>query len=168
MQNTVIYDLQSISWATERWLTRSLGPVVRINPNEVHISDPQVFHEYVPIEARHVCADTDRPRIYKQNTAFTKDPAVYSLGISNAMTMTVPVAAHKAKRQTLEPCFSKRRVNDLEGLLCTEFDRVVNKIKSYESRGEEVPIQDLFYCYTASCPSSTSLKTQQLTDCRAM
>jgi hypothetical protein len=68
--------------------------------------------------------------------------------------MTVPVAAHKAKRQTLEPCFSKRRVNDLEGLLCTEFDRVVNKIKSYESRGEEVPIQDLFYCYTVSYPSS--------------
>lgn len=110
---------------------RTYGPVVRINPNEVHISDPAVFHT-----------------IYKQNTHFTKDPVTYALGMSNAITMTMQVDAHKVKRQTLDPCFSKRRVNTMEDGLYEELELLFAKISEYENRGEEVPIQELYYCYT--------------------
>ncbi|TGO19736.1 hypothetical protein BPAE_0334g00030 [Botrytis paeoniae] len=113
-------------------LTLNLGPIVRINPNEVHIDDHMVFHE-----------------IYKQNSNFTKDPASYALGISQAMAFTIPVEVHKLKRQTLDPSFSKRRVSQMEDGLYEELERCFDKIDEYGRKGENVPIAELYFCYTA-------------------
>ncbi|KAK4113198.1 cytochrome P450 [Canariomyces notabilis] len=110
---------------------RKYGPIVRINPNEVHIDDPAVFHE-----------------IYKQNTPFTKDPKSYGLGVSQAMAFTSPVEKHRVKRQALDPAFSKRRVNMMEDGLYEELEKVFDRIDGYEKRDEEVPISELYYCYT--------------------
>ena len=109
----------------------NVGPVVRINPHEVHISDPAVFHE-----------------IYKQNTQYRKDPVTYNLGMSSAITMTMAPEAHKVKRQTLDPSFSKRRVNTMEDGLYEELELLFAKISEYGNKGEEVPIQEMYYCYT--------------------
>ena len=87
-------------------------------------------------------------RIYKQNSAYTKDAASYALGVSNAMAFTVPVESHKLKRQTLDPNFSKRRVNMMEDGLYNELEQVLEKIAEYGRRGEEVPISELYFCYT--------------------
>ncbi|KAI1442050.1 cytochrome P450 [Annulohypoxylon stygium] len=110
---------------------RKYGPVVRISPNEVHINDSSLYHE-----------------IYKQNSAFTKDPKSYALGVSEAMAFTVPVEKHKLKRKTLDPNFSKQRVSMMEDGLYDELELVFDKIKGYEKRGEEVPIMELYFCYT--------------------
>lgn len=64
------------------------------------------------------------------------------------MTMTIPVEAHRAKRQVLDPVFSKRRVNMMEGYIYDEIDRIFHKIDEYSNRGEEVPLHEMFYCYT--------------------
>lgn len=69
------------------------------------------------------------------------------------MTMTIPVEAHRAKRQVLDPCFSKRRVNMMEDYFYEEIERVFDKISQYEKRDEEVPIHELFYCYTVQWSS---------------
>lgn len=74
----------------------------------------------------------------------------YALGMSNAITMTMQVDAHKVKRQTLDPCFSKRRVNTMEDGLYEELELLFAKISEYNKTGEEVPIQELYYCYTVS------------------
>ncbi|MCJ1239560.1 hypothetical protein MMC14_007558 [Varicellaria rhodocarpa] len=87
-------------------------------------------------------------RIYKQNSAYTKDAASYALGVSNAMAFTVPVESHKLKRQTLDPNFSKRRVNMMEDGLYNELEQVLDKISEYGRRGEDVPISELYFCYT--------------------
>ena len=105
-------------------------------------------------------------RVYKQNSAYTKDPRVYSLGMSTAITMTIPVHAHKLKRQTLDPCFSKRRINVMEDGLYEELERVFDKIREYGERGEDVPIQELYYCYTVSLLIKAS-HIQRVTWCRA-
>jgi hypothetical protein len=89
-------------------------------------------------------------RIFNRQGGFTKDPVTYSVGTSNAMTMTIPIDAHKAKRQVLDPVFSKRRINMMEAQLYEEIDRVLFKINQYHTRDEEVPIHELFYCYTVS------------------
>lgn len=89
-------------------------------------------------------------RIYKQNSAFTKDPKSYALGVSEAMAFTVPVEKHKLKRKTLDPNFSKQRVSMMEDGLYDELELVFDKIKGYEKRGEEVPIMELYFCYTVS------------------
>ncbi|KAI3329671.1 cytochrome P450 [Ustulina deusta] len=107
------------------------GPVVRISPNEVHVNDAALYHE-----------------IYRQNSAFTKDPTSYALGVSEAMAFTVPVEKHRQKRKTLDPNFSKQRVNMMEDGLYEELELVFDKIRHYEKRGQEVPIMELYFCYT--------------------
>ena len=72
----------------------------------------------------------------------------YNLGMSNAITMTMAPEAHKVKRQTLDPSFSKRRVNTMEAGLYEELELLFAKISEYGDKGEEVPIQELYYCYT--------------------
>jgi cytochrome P450 len=64
------------------------------------------------------------------------------------MTMTIPVEAHRAKRQVLDPVFSKRRINNLESSIYDEIDRIFEKVDQCQKNGEEVPIHELFYCYT--------------------
>ncbi|KAI0441398.1 cytochrome P450 [Xylaria telfairii] len=110
---------------------RKYGPVVRINPSEVQVNDASIYHE-----------------IYKQNSGFTKDAASYALGVSEAMAFTVPVEKHRMKRKTLEPNFSKQRINMMEGGLYEELELVFEKIDNYEKAGEEVPIMELYFCYT--------------------
>ncbi|KAI0473333.1 cytochrome P450 [Xylariaceae sp. FL0804] len=107
------------------------GPVVRISPNEVHLNDASLYHE-----------------IYKQNSAFTKDPISYALGVSEAMAFTVPVEKHKVKRKTLDPNFSKQRVGLMEDGLYDELELVFERIDEYMKRGVEVPIMELYFCYT--------------------
>ncbi|KAF4997554.1 hypothetical protein FGRMN_3759 [Fusarium graminum] len=113
-------------------LHEKYGPVVRINPGEVHIKDPVVFHQ-----------------IYKQNTKFTKDPVAYTLGVPNAISMLFDIDEHKKRRETLNPSFSKRRILLLEDLMYEELEKVMTRAMPYIERKEPLPIQDAFYCFTA-------------------
>ena len=88
-------------------------------------------------------------RIYKQNSRFTKDPVAYTLGVPNAVSMLFDIAAHKRRRATLNPSFSKQRILLLEDLMYDEVDRVMDRAMEYVERKEALPIQDAFYCYTA-------------------
>ena len=55
---------------------------------------------------------------------------------------------HKIKRQTLDPCFSKSRVGMMEQTLYSEIESVMEKISECETRGENVPISELYFAYT--------------------
>ncbi|GAB1191743.1 hypothetical protein APSETT444_000925 [Aspergillus pseudonomiae] len=93
------------------------------------------------------------PSVYK-NPAFTKDPGSYALGVSQGMAFTISIDQHKEKRKTLNPCFSKLCISNMEDTLYDEYDKVFSKIKEYERKGEQVPIAELLYCYTADIISS--------------
>lgn len=92
--------------------------------------------------------DVNIPVSVYKNNAFTKDS--YALGASQALAFTVSIEQHKAKRKTLNPCFSKSSINNMEEKLYEELDLVFAKIREYERKGEEVPIAELLYCYTVS------------------
>ncbi|KAM0277611.1 hypothetical protein ACHAO9_012497 [Fusarium lateritium] len=111
-------------------LHEKYGPIVRINPNEVHIKDPQVFHE-----------------IYGQKTKFTKDPFAYSFGVPTAINVLLDPIVHRQRREMLNPSFSKRRINMLEDLMYEELDRVFEKITEFVNQGRVIPIQEAYYCY---------------------
>jgi hypothetical protein len=66
------------------------------------------------------------------------------------MAFTVPVEKHRQKRKTLDPNFSKHRVGTMEDGLYEELELVLDKISEYGKRGEEVPIMELYFCYTVS------------------
>lgn len=98
--------------------------------------------------------------VYKNN-AFTKDPGSYALGVSQGMAFTISIEQHKEKRKTLNPCFSKLCISNMEEKLYDELDLVFLKIREYERKGEQVPIAELLYCYTVSQLTLENLKSKK-------
>ncbi|OQE24211.1 hypothetical protein PENFLA_c010G02605 [Penicillium flavigenum] len=132
-----IYQIYSEAYLNGRMLERlpdlhkKYGPIVRINPNEVHLEDPDLYHV-----------------IYRQNTLFRKDPYAYTLGAPNSLSMSLDPAKHKRRKELLNPCFSKRRVHQLQHTMYEEMAKVFSKLSAVADKGEPVPIQDAYYCYT--------------------
>ncbi|OXV07329.1 hypothetical protein Egran_04906, partial [Elaphomyces granulatus] len=113
-------------------LHKKYGPVVRINPNEVHLSDPELYHV-----------------IYRQSSPFLKDPYAYKLGAPNSLSMSLDPVKHRRRKEILNPCFSKRRVFMLQHIMYEEMDKVFASVSALAEKGEPVPIQDAYYCYTS-------------------
>ncbi|KAF7502392.1 hypothetical protein GJ744_005858 [Endocarpon pusillum] len=111
---------------------RNTDPSFVSIPMRWHINDPQIYHV-----------------IYKQNSQFAKDPYAYKLGAPNALSMSLDPVKHRQRRELLNPSFSKRRVNMLEHIMYDEMDRIFTKVSAIAHRGEVVPLQEVYYCYTA-------------------
>ena len=78
------------------------------------------------------------------------------------MAFTISIDQHKEKRKTLNPCFSKLCISNMEDTLYDEYDKVFSKIKEYERKGEQVPIAELLYCYTVSQRIRENLNEHEL------
>ncbi|KAK3314872.1 cytochrome P450 [Apodospora peruviana] len=80
------------------------GRVVRISPNEVHLSDPEAYE-----------------KIHTVGTKFTKDPGLYTPmeGVMKTTTILTIMSneEHKVRRSALNPFFSRRSVLDLEQII---------------------------------------------------
>ncbi|KAF4468952.1 benzoate 4-monooxygenase cytochrome P450 [Fusarium albosuccineum] len=76
------------------------GPIVRITPDEVHLSNPKNYDI-----------------IYGLKSDFYKDPRFYgALGIDSATFSTFSNELHRRRRALMNPFFSKRKVLELESL----------------------------------------------------
>ena len=70
------------------------GPIVRITPDEVHISDP-----------------TDYDKIYTVNSAFHKSPEFYSVvGVDTSSFQAISNEEHRQRRQPINSCLSRKTV----------------------------------------------------------
>jgi cytochrome P450 len=113
-------------------LHKKYGTLVRIGPNEVHIHDLDIYH-----------------KIYRNNTPFLKDPLFYSsFGITSASFTIINPHEYRARREILNPLFSKRAVHTLEGRIQHKVDYLCDKIKALSDQGRFIPLQKAFYCTT--------------------
>lgn len=77
------------------------GPVVRIKPNEVHLSDPDNYD-----------------KIYNVGSRYTKDMPFYrAFGTDASVFSTTSNDLHRIRRAALNPLFSRKRVLELEDLV---------------------------------------------------
>ncbi|KAI8657944.1 hypothetical protein NCS57_01174500 [Fusarium keratoplasticum] len=84
------------------------GPIVRISPNEVHLSNPKHY-------------DT----VFGVKSDFYKDPGFYgALGVESATFTTISNNVHRRRRTALNPFFSRRKVLELES-----FDVIHDKVE---------------------------------------
>ncbi|KAI5893955.1 cytochrome P450 [Schizophyllum commune H4-8] len=104
------------------------GPAVRIGPNSVHFSNPDVYD-----------------KIYTRGTAFVKDIALYR-GFPEETTFgsADPVFA-KARRDAISPLFSRRAVSKLEPFVREKVDKMTEKLVQHDERR---PV-DLFRAFRA-------------------
>ncbi|KAM5379513.1 hypothetical protein ACJZ2D_004021 [Fusarium nematophilum] len=112
------------------WHPNSQGPIVRITPDEVHLSDPKHY-------------DT----IYGVKSDFYKDPRFYgAIGIDSSTFATVPNDLHRLRRAALNPFFSRRKVLELEslGVVHEKVDKLCRIVSDDRAAGKPTNLHAAF------------------------
>ena len=96
--------------------TCTLGPVVRINPYELHIKDPDFYDQI------YASAPSHRDKF----EFFVKSP-----DSDNATGFTVDHELHRLRREALSPFFSKRNVTSLESRIKAKIEFLCRRLDDY-------------------------------------
>jgi cytochrome P450 len=105
-------------------LHRQYGPVVRVNPGEVHINDPAFYSE-----------------IYHNNKWLTDRDRWYNLDhLGEALPFTQLHEVHKRRRDSLAQYFSMQSIRSLEPRIATVADNMMSRFKLAAQTGEVVNV----------------------------
>ncbi|KAF5859907.1 hypothetical protein ETB97_002221 [Aspergillus alliaceus] len=108
------------------------GPIVRINPRELHIKDPYFFDS-----------------IYNSKRQ-GKDPyMVRVFTVPRATVATIDHDHHRFRRELLNSFFSKRSVMSLEYIIQDKVDKVAGRLMRAHEKGAIVSLDELFAALTA-------------------
>ncbi|ODM14270.1 hypothetical protein SI65_10325 [Aspergillus cristatus] len=105
-------------WEIER-LHKVYGPIIRINPREIHIKDPDYYEETFPRGTR------KRERDASWLAQFGNDGSAFS---------SVSPEAHRERRAPLEKFFSKRAISNMENSIYERLDKICCQLqRAYRS-----------------------------------
>jgi cytochrome P450 len=110
------------------------GPIVRINPWELHIDDPEYYETiYAP------SAPFDKLQVFENR-----------FGVPSATFSTSDHAVHRKRRAALSPFFSKSRIQTREPFLQQLIDTISRRLEA-ENAGQTSPValNRVFACFTA-------------------
>jgi hypothetical protein len=111
-------------------ITDWIGPVVRINPWEVHISDADFFNAF------------------HGNSKLDKWEWYYNMfGNTLGTVGTGPAALHRARRGVIAKFFSAANVAKLEPRLEARVRTLCDRIEDHRKAGKVVDISNAFRCY---------------------
>ena len=92
--------------------------MVRISPNEVHLSDPENYD-----------------KIYNVGTKFVKDPAFYApmeAPVATPILLTIlSLDEHRLRRKMITPFFSRKSVLDVEDMVWTKANKLCGIMQSH-------------------------------------
>ncbi|KAK3331800.1 cytochrome P450 [Cercophora scortea] len=105
------------------------GPIVRISPNEVSLSDP-----------------SDYDKIYNVSSGFFKDPDFYNVGTGtdNAMFSQPSNEVHRRMRAPLSPAFSRKSILEIEDLVQAKVDKLCAILQRNIDRGVGTNLEQIF------------------------
>ncbi|KAK0450466.1 cytochrome P450 [Desarmillaria tabescens] len=100
-------------------LHKLYGPVIRINPNELHFSSPQAYFS-----------------IYSSQVKFIKDPNFYFCFAQDESSFGFTEhAVAKKRRDLLLPFFSRRSILQMEGIIQSKVDTLLLRLqKDYKDK----------------------------------
>jgi cytochrome P450 len=94
-------------------LHKRYGPIVRVNPYEIHINDPDFYHE-----------------IYHGNKWITHRDHFYNLGhLGGGLAFTREHHLHKERRDALSPYFSMQSIRALEPRITTVVEHMMARMR---------------------------------------
>lgn len=109
------------------------GPIIRINPTEIHISDPD-FHNI----------------IYSHTRVNKEESFRYRLGTPGSMHSTVEKDLHQKRRAALTSYFSRRQVLKFTPYIQRCIDKLCHRLNDeYKSTVRVVRLDDAFAAFTA-------------------
>ncbi|KAF8250242.1 cytochrome P450 [Wilcoxina mikolae CBS 423.85] len=116
-----------------RHLHEKYGPIIRINPDEIHISSPDFYDQ--------VYASTKRKRD-------KWDWIVKSFGVDESLISTLSHDHHRIRRASLAPFFSKASVRALQPLLEKELEVLLGRFREFETKKEPLTLNVAFAAFT--------------------
>ncbi|KAJ9197384.1 hypothetical protein DTO164E3_5817 [Paecilomyces variotii] len=118
-------------WEIEKMHLR-YGPIIRINPEELHVSDPDFYSI-----------------LYSQQQKRNKT-IIYSkqFGTPDAAIGTVEHHVHRMRRAALNPFFSKAGVYRLESVVQEKVDLMLDKLREFRESGKLIPLNAMFAAFT--------------------
>ncbi|KAJ5769074.1 Cytochrome P450 [Penicillium odoratum] len=104
---------------------KRLGPALRMGPNEVHIYDPEFYHE-----------------LYRAGSRYYKDPTMHKvLGAPSSTLAECDPVRHKQRKAPLEQLFSKKNILSLEQMLMEHVDYCSERFDEYFAQGKPVSME---------------------------
>ncbi|GAB1210518.1 hypothetical protein APSETT445_009312 [Aspergillus pseudonomiae] len=118
-------------WEMQR-MHDQYGPIVRINPRELHIKDPYYFDPIYTGKGQ------------------AKDPyIVRTFATPQSTAATVEHDRHRYRRELVNPFFSKRSVTAMDHIVQDKVDKVCDRLAQANENGTVVSLDDLFAALTA-------------------
>jgi cytochrome P450 len=109
------------------------GPVVRIGPNEVHVSDPNFYDE--------LYTGISRVR--------NRDPfTVRGFGLPDAVLNSPNHDVHRMRRGALNPYFSKQAISRIEPVVQSKLDILCRRLEESRNTMEPVDVELAFMALT--------------------
>ncbi|PMD38683.1 cytochrome P450 [Hyaloscypha variabilis F] len=120
-------------WEIEN-MHEKYGPIVRINPYELHINDPDYYDE--------VYAGGGKKR-----DKYSRFIRLY--GADKGTLVTLDHDLHRVRRSALNPFFSKANVRKLEPIIQRRAQKVLFRMGNLENTGQPLNIFYLFSAFTS-------------------
>jgi len=136
-------------------LHRQYGPIIRINPYELHVADPD-FWEIM------YSASTNSNRRDKWSWQ------TQGIGIPASMLGTAPHALHRHRRSAINPFFSMQNVRKLLPFVEERVDALIHQLRKCGTNGETVSMEYAFSAFTNGIPSDGSPRLESSTDLMQM
>ncbi|KAI1761930.1 cytochrome P450 [Hypoxylon sp. FL1150] len=103
-------------------LHEEYGPIIRISPRELHVSDPAFFEH-----------------LYRQDGRWDKYAwAVDAFAAHGATLFTPNHDLHKARRQPLSPFFSKAKVASHQEIILEHLEKLCNRLTAFATSQQTV------------------------------
>ncbi|KAI4102600.1 MAG: hypothetical protein L6R37_004313 [Teloschistes peruensis] len=117
------------------------GPIVRINPAELHINDPDYYDS-----------------LYNREGKWNKNPYwVHSMGNDQAGFLTIDHDLHKMRRAAINPFFSKQKVTQLQPVIQRLAQKLCAKFERCRGTDEVIPLECAFDAFTMDVISEYAL-----------
>ncbi|KAJ4983198.1 cytochrome P450 [Stagonosporopsis vannaccii] len=132
-------------WVEVRKMHEKYGPIVRISPSELHVSDPSfidtLYTRAAPRDKHHFMTG----QFGNDLTTFSTDDHYH----------------HRIRRGALNPFFSKQRVVGLQDMIWTHVEKLCQRFEEYRTAQKPLPVSDAFGCLTADIIIQYSMGLQQ-------
>ncbi|EGO51550.1 hypothetical protein NEUTE1DRAFT_104586 [Neurospora tetrasperma FGSC 2508] len=116
-------------------LHKQYGPIIRINPWEVHIADPDFHRVLLP-------TNTNRRR--HRTPFFTKQ-----FGADESIVATNDHDLHKLRRSAVGPFFSTQNTRALQPVIEERVDALLARLREHGKTKKDIPL-NMMYAYSAT------------------
>ncbi|KAF7505016.1 hypothetical protein GJ744_001470 [Endocarpon pusillum] len=113
---------------------RKYGPIVRINPRELHIQDPHYYSTIYTGSTRKVNKDA---------------LSVGAFDVPTSTAATIDHNHHRARRSYLSSYFSKRSLSQLEPIIHERIGKLCGRLEEAMQQGEVISLDGAFSALTA-------------------